>query len=66
MYTNAVEISELIPETFVKVILSNGQHKYGFILASAAAEDRTVLVTGGHSRSSRTDVEFEEIKNKQS
>ena len=61
MYTNAVQISDLVPETFVRIVMSNGQYKYGFMLTGNEQEDKTILVTGGNSRSSKEELAFEEL-----
>ena len=61
MYTNAVQISDLVPETVVRILMSNGQFKYGFMLAGNEHDERTILVTGGNSRSSKEELAFEEL-----
>jgi len=34
MIAHSVQISEVVPETFVKIVLNNGKHRYGYLIKS--------------------------------
>ena len=62
MYTESVQISELIPDTFVRVVLNNGKHKYGYMLnTSKEADDHTVVVAMQSPFDSFNEVVFEKL-----
>ena len=56
---NTMQFSELLPDTFVKVILNNGKHKYGFLLDSNA--EQMLIVTDPNYRDDFNAMSFEKL-----
>lgn len=43
MIAHSIQISELLPDSFVKIILNTGKHKYGYIQNPAPSDSQVLL-----------------------
>ena len=61
MIAHSIQISELLPDTFVKIILNNGKHKYGFLLNSTEKEESLLMVSRPDNADDLNSMSFESI-----
>jgi hypothetical protein len=62
MIAHSVQLTELMPSTFVKVLLNNGIRKFGFLLNPETVSKELLLVSGLEKRDSLGDVSIEAIE----
>lgn len=61
MITHSIQISDLLPETFVKIILNNGKRKYGFLFSSTSQDEQLVFVSRPDATENVNDMSIEMI-----
>jgi hypothetical protein len=61
MIAHSIQISELIPDTFVRIILNTGKQIYGFILDSTSEYEQMVVVSRPDSTENLNEMSFETI-----
>jgi len=61
MIAHSIQIAELLPNSFVKIILNSGLHKYGFIQNSSCWENQLLIVSRPDSTEDFSKMSFETI-----
>lgn len=61
MISHSIQISELLPDSFVKIILNTGKHKYGYIQNPAPIDNRVQLFLHPDSCEKSNKASFEMI-----
>jgi len=61
MITHSIQISELLPDSFVKIILNTGKHKYGYIQNSGPLDNQVLLFSRPDSTENFNEMSFEMI-----
>lgn len=61
MIAHSIQISELLPDSFVKIILNTGKHKYGYIQNSAPMDNQVLLFSSPDSTKNFNEMSFEMI-----
>ncbi len=64
MIAHSIQLSELLPDFFVKIIFNTGVHKYCFIQNSFSCEDQLLVVSKTTADDSFSEMVFETIDTK--
>lgn len=62
MIAHSIQLADLLPDTFVKVLLNNGRQKFGFLLNPESTGNQLLLVSGLEKRDSLGDVSIDAIE----
>ena len=61
MIATSIQINDLLPDTFVKVLLNNGRQKFGFLLNDHQSQDQLVLMSGLETNDRLGDISIDAI-----
>lgn len=61
MIAHSIQISELLPDSFVQIILNTGTRKYGYIQDTAPVNEQVLLVSRPDSTEDFSEMSFETI-----
>lgn len=64
MITHSIQISELLPDTFVKIILNSGKHLYGFLHTSGWDEEAVLVTSNVTDPGGASEIHVETIDTK--
>ena len=61
MIAHSIQISELLPDSFVQIVLNTGTRKYGYIQNSTPINEQVLLVSRPESTDNFNEMSFETI-----